>query len=367
MSYYAAIERSSVLRIFSLVLLSTATFVFLIITLSIIFAKIPDFPNLQTLVKTKLDQYFENINQIYTKKGFWWRIVPDLLYIEMVIEDRMPKSKQRLYSKDDSDEVNYAEDDKNTDEKKKDVTNVTKLKIGNLAPNTEQSSSRSKKSSNKVMPLNIKDGHGGSYNPVGHLGPATPDEFKGNITMQTQPMKIRGRLNNELSRDESISSKPIIGDNYRTLKTEDLKNKQGERSKSYNHGYSHSQVDKYTPEDAPHQMSERNREFIGKTNQSRQYESPEQRLNKNPDVYEGQHQRYQKELSKYEEHEPEEQDDEEPQRENSMKMEDLLSNYEADNIKQRTKKSPTELYPSTKNKAGFGEENSHFGTDWMGD
>jgi hypothetical protein len=85
-SYYAAIEESEILRIISIFMLATSTLIFSIITLSVIFAKIPEFPTLQTLVKDKINHYFDNINQIYIKKGFWWRIAPDFLYIEMVIE-----------------------------------------------------------------------------------------------------------------------------------------------------------------------------------------------------------------------------------------------------------------------------------------
>jgi hypothetical protein len=64
-SYYAAIEESTILRLISIGMLATSTIIFSIITLSVIFASIPEFPTLQTLVKEKINQYFDNINQIY--------------------------------------------------------------------------------------------------------------------------------------------------------------------------------------------------------------------------------------------------------------------------------------------------------------
>lgn len=67
-----------------------STAVFSLVTLSIIFAKIPEFPTLSILVKQRIDNYFNNINQLYTKKGFWWRIDAKYLYIEMVIDEKIP-------------------------------------------------------------------------------------------------------------------------------------------------------------------------------------------------------------------------------------------------------------------------------------
>jgi len=78
------------MRIISIALLASSTGIFSLITLSIIFAKIPEFPTLPELVKKRIDAYFNNINQIYIKKGFWWRIAPELLYIEMIIDDKLP-------------------------------------------------------------------------------------------------------------------------------------------------------------------------------------------------------------------------------------------------------------------------------------
>ncbi len=85
-SYLAAIENSTTLRIISVVLLVIAIAVESIIAVAIIFAKMPSYPNLDTLVKGKLDSYFDKINAQHIKKGFYWRAVPHHYWIELRIE-----------------------------------------------------------------------------------------------------------------------------------------------------------------------------------------------------------------------------------------------------------------------------------------
>ena len=95
-SYLAAIEQRSWLRIISVVVLIIAIAIISIVAVSIIFAKMPSYPDLDTLVKNKLDSYFDKINPIYIQKGFYWRAVPHHYWIELRIEgkDIDPVEKQ---------------------------------------------------------------------------------------------------------------------------------------------------------------------------------------------------------------------------------------------------------------------------------
>jgi len=205
MSYYAAIDGSSVLRILSLVLLVSATSTFLFLTLSIIFAKIPDFPSLQNLVKQRVDHYFDNINQIYTKRGFWWRLVPELLYIEMIIEDRMPE--EGINYSDEIEMLNRSKNN-NKEEEKLSPKRINESKLGSADVIRMQDSSRSKMSSKskrtaKVAPVN---------NPTFKLKdlPINKQLHKSNINSNSQnkplPFKVDERIkkkHTEISRNES--------------------------------------------------------------------------------------------------------------------------------------------------------------------
>lgn len=61
-SYLAAVYNDASLRIISVVLLVVAISIETLVTIAIIFAKMPNYPDLDTLVKNKLDIYFDKIN-----------------------------------------------------------------------------------------------------------------------------------------------------------------------------------------------------------------------------------------------------------------------------------------------------------------
>ncbi len=117
------------LLVLSIALLSVSTVIFSLITLSIIFAKIPEFPTLPVLVQRRIENYFNNINQLYSKKGFWWRIEPKYLYIEMVIEDKIPPGLDDSRYQKSEDKINLSSDEikpKKGDKKSPEVTQRSK-------------------------------------------------------------------------------------------------------------------------------------------------------------------------------------------------------------------------------------------------
>lgn len=103
LSYFAAIHNSSTLRIISVVLLVISIFVVSIVAIAVIFAKMPSYPDLDTLVKNKLDAYFDKINSAHIKRGFYWRAVPHHYWIELRIEgeDEAPLEKRRKKVRED--------------------------------------------------------------------------------------------------------------------------------------------------------------------------------------------------------------------------------------------------------------------------
>jgi hypothetical protein len=196
MSYYAAIEESRVLRIFSLVLLVASTGVFFFITLSIIFAKIPEFPSLEELMKRRIDNYFDNINQLYTEKGFWWRIAPKLCYIEMIIEDKLPQDFA-LEEDSESDEVEMEDKSKVDNEQEKvdfkKSLNMSKVKKSDM--NKSKLTNRSKRQTAKVAPVNSSSM---GYEIANNKYKSSLERDK---TFQSLPFKI----DNKISKEEGTS------------------------------------------------------------------------------------------------------------------------------------------------------------------
>lgn len=86
-SYWAALQNSATLRIISVLLLVFAILIESMVTFAVIFARMPNYPDLDTLVKNKLDVYFDKINAQHVKKGFYWRAVPHHYWIELRIEN----------------------------------------------------------------------------------------------------------------------------------------------------------------------------------------------------------------------------------------------------------------------------------------
>ena len=101
MSYYAALDKSDLLRVFSLVILIWTSAIFPIMILRIVFAKLPEFPTISSLVISRVSSYFDNINQLFSKRGIWWSISPEL-YIEMSIEQ---DEIQDVIEEENSDEI----------------------------------------------------------------------------------------------------------------------------------------------------------------------------------------------------------------------------------------------------------------------
>ena len=220
MSYFAAIYGSVFLRIFSLVLLGSATCSFSFITLSIIFKKIPEFPTLQTLVKTKVENYFININQIYVKKGFWWRIAPESLYIEMRIPEKEPAEVR-----DENNESDQMDNDRNAskqmaEEIKKPYPMDLTSNIASRRKNEQEYSRRSKgKYTSKVAPIMSNETEKRFHDDY-----RSPDEASNNKTFQSQPIRFRNmnkEINNELSRNGSEYEKINYTMNYKSQKKSD--------------------------------------------------------------------------------------------------------------------------------------------------
>jgi hypothetical protein len=358
MSYYAAIDGSSVLRIFSLVLLGIATTVFLFIALSIIFAKIPEFPSLQTLVKSKVDHYFDNINQIYVKKGFWWRIAPELLFIEMVIEDRIPHGLNLNHLSGNPEILTSSRKEEEKTTKKRHGYS----QIGNdeVTPVQVLSNRSKKKPTAKVTPISST-----KLEPVALLGSKSNQDFMTNKSYQAQPLKLK--------------SKPQQEQNYSSQESEgegegEAENRgpviQSDPSRSGKHrDYAASK-----PQPNPNFEYNQNfgaQNYANKSQPPRSvkqggFSSPKDLSNISPE------QRLKNAQRDYYEEDSREEDGEGEDPEQSMKIDELLGNYEADTLQHRphppNKQVVTAHYPQKKNKYGFGEpENSHFGTEWMSD
>jgi len=56
------------------------------VTVAIVFARMPKYPDLDQLVKNKLDSYFDKINLAHIERGFYWRAVPHHYWLELRIE-----------------------------------------------------------------------------------------------------------------------------------------------------------------------------------------------------------------------------------------------------------------------------------------
>ena len=104
MSYFAANDNSMYLRIISLIILSVTSIIFSIIILRIIFERIPEFPTISTLVYSRVNPYFENLNQMFSRRGIGWNITEDL-YIEMKIGDE----QQDIIEEENLDEMGNSE------------------------------------------------------------------------------------------------------------------------------------------------------------------------------------------------------------------------------------------------------------------
>mmetsp|Transcript_36666 Transcript_36666/g.36280 ORF Transcript_36666/g.36280 Transcript_36666/m.36280 type:complete len:286 (-) Transcript_36666:100-957(-) len=150
-------------------MLCVSTAMFSLITLSIIFAKIPEFPTLSILVKQRIDNYFNNINQLYTNKGIWWRIDAKYLYIEMVIDEKIPPELKDSKYQLPENSLNASK----TEIKKK------KTKVEKMTPKETVRS----KTSNKVHPIDI------SAMKKSNLAEKLDDDYAESMTLKSQPMR----------------------------------------------------------------------------------------------------------------------------------------------------------------------------------
>lgn len=381
MSYFAAIEGSSFLRIFSLILLAISTAVFSFITLSIIFQKMPDFPSLHFLVKKKIEGYFENINQIYIKKGFWWRIAPELLYVEMRIPSREPEEIRRKLN--ESDEVEYDRLITSTrpNEEGKDKPEPAH-KASSIRPGSTTSKMSKAAKTSKVVPMN-------TYNTEQEMIEEfrSPEDMNGNQTLKSQPIRFRNRpnqeLNQEFSRNESGYSPAKMNN-----------------SKFYQDKNENSRINYYN--DRPYQQTN---EFLNEADKSDKLMSPvlttkqdnkryEEKRNSvpgyfnkskfgssgqsNPKVeFENEKEKYefdedqQKHESNQNVHEEYEEDSHEHSKDESRKMDEILSQFDPDpkqgvvqNMQQKQVIPLNAVSPQQK--YGFQDQNnSHFGSEWM--
>lgn len=48
--------------------------------------KMPEFPSLELIVKTGIEDYFQSINRFYVDRGLWWRVVPGHYWVELRID-----------------------------------------------------------------------------------------------------------------------------------------------------------------------------------------------------------------------------------------------------------------------------------------
>lgn len=341
-------------------MLASATAIFSFITLSVIFAKIPEFPSLQTLVKTKVDHYFDNINQIYAKKGFWWRIAPEQLYVEMVIEDRLPEDIRRNLSEGG----NFTPVNEMINSNKPEEEKSAAPKSANPFKNddeTKRNTNRSKanKNSAKVAPINTSTAKVKSYNQLSN-------DFNANMTLQSQPMKLRNKLNqdkDDLTRNETgyDTYNYAKGQRKRVIRSDDSRSETGlAPTGGRRQGNTKSHFDynsKSNNENAVYGFQQ----DVSQDNESEmenppQQISPEQRLgNKAPERYESPtHQNASRGHRK----------------EDSMKMEDILGEFEQDFAQKssRAKNTSTVNYGNKNQQFMFGEqENSNFGTEWNSD
>lgn len=196
MSYFAAIHTSVALRIVSLILLGIATCIVSFITLQIIFSKIPDFPSIGELVSLKINNYFENINQIYLKRGFWWRIAPETLYIEMRIIEKEPEPTLQKHKKKKG-EPSVDFDLKQNKSKVLDMEKVKRANspsFRNSARKNSKNSSRSKsKRSAKVAPINT------NFSDAGKQYPKSPTDGVNSKTLQYVPVNIMNKTVNDMN------------------------------------------------------------------------------------------------------------------------------------------------------------------------
>ena len=103
-SYYSATRDSSWMRVVSFITLSITSVLFSMVILRIIFSSIPEFPTISALVISKVNPYFENLNSLYSKRGIWWSISPEL-YLEMKIGD---DDQQEVIDEEESDEIEHS-------------------------------------------------------------------------------------------------------------------------------------------------------------------------------------------------------------------------------------------------------------------
>ncbi|CAI2367681.1 unnamed protein product [Moneuplotes crassus] len=320
LSYYAAIDKSNIMRILSIATMCVSTAVFLLVTLSIIFAKIPEFPTLSVLVKQKIDNYFNNINQLYTKKGFWWRVDAKYLYIEMVIEDKIPPDvRDSRYQQPEE------MSDASKQEIKEEITKVEKIAL----TDTQRS-----KASRKVHPIK---------NSIFKNNDLLGDKLTGTYA-ETMTMKSQHTKAHNLNSKEEIAShnKTVFGtDNrYNNSRISHLrKNEDEEEMKNLNNKNAsyrmNNQYHPQTPIEAIKQEDQKHRRRIMST---------ENRLQKTP---------------------PDRNHDNSSKKD-SMKMDD--ASYLDQRMRSNKNIRQKDLgYFSGKNRNfNFGEnENSNFGTEWM--
>lgn len=356
-SYYAAIEESTILRLISIGMLATSTIIFSIITLSVIFASIPEFPTLQTLVKEKVNQYFDNINQIYLRKGFWWRISPELMYIEMVIEEN-------------SGEVEYDKDN-NMVIKRPGDSSTRKIAGGGIDSGdfTDPYSSRSKEKmkNNKVAPI---DTFTTNNQQIGSLSPHNQIH---NMTLQMLPMKKRSEFNNEENDDFSRKNSASDPYNFTKARSGGIINKKTTEETNLNN-----------PTNVSKNKSIMDIERIPQKVNERSGFEPSQRVNSRLERYDSQKDESENsdesdnsqnispgqilQNSPPENYQNAKQRSESPNKEDSMKMEDVLGEFENEQVKQRQNKNSKnqDNYGGKGKQYGFQDhENSNFGTEWM--
>lgn len=362
LSYYAAVYESSFLRIFSLVLLGLVTIVLSVMTLTIIFSKIPNFPSIQTLIKKKIDHYFDNINQLYTRKGFWWRIAPEALYIEMRIDELDPELNSEYQAESNEGQYERASNYHRNEEEKLGPSYRGHKHYSNQEAKI---SNRSKKKSNKVTPINT------STVPANYLSRDLKNYDAGSDTksFQTQQLRVKNRLGQgkgELSRNESAFQSVNAQSRHipQQVEQEDSEYNKVRASAIYGQHYQEHQYE-------PEENLETDQQLNGPNYQEEYYQqyseniSPEHRMQINDRINEG--------------YQPQE------KHENSMKMEELLGKLNSgqdaqskalvegekspNNKEHKSKKHAATTKHSAKHPqyAFMDKENSNFGTEWMSD
>lgn len=145
-SYWAALQNSASLRIISVLLLVLAILIESMVTFAVIFARMPNYPDLDTLVKNKLDVYFDKINAQHVKKGFYWRAVPHHYWIELRIEneDIDPMDVRRRKLKKEKERIEQKKKDDANQKKEKQIPNFEPKGVPKMEEDPNQKGNMSK-------------------------------------------------------------------------------------------------------------------------------------------------------------------------------------------------------------------------------